>query len=72
MRDAVEQAIGELPEGYRSVLLLRGVEELSTEETAQTLDLPVDVVKTRLHRARLAVRKKLDEFLRTEVPAVKE
>ncbi len=66
MRNALGQAIGELPENYRSVILLRGVEELSTEETAQILDLPQDVVKTRLHRARLAVRKKLDEFLRTE------
>jgi DNA-directed RNA polymerase specialized sigma24 family protein len=39
------------------------VEELSTLETAQILDLTEDVVKTRLHRARLAVRQKLDEYL---------
>jgi len=58
-------AIGELPESYRSVILLRDVEELSTQETAQILDVSEDVVKTRLHRARLAVRKKLDEYLQT-------
>ena len=44
---------------------MRDVEELSTLETAQVLDLTEDVVKTRLHRARLAVRQKLDEYLRT-------
>jgi RNA polymerase sigma-70 factor (ECF subfamily) len=46
--------------------LLRDVEELSTLETAQVLDLAEDVVKTRLHRARLAVRQKLDESLRAD------
>jgi len=60
------RAISALPENYRAVILLRDVEELSTLETAQILDLTEDVVKTRLHRARLAVRQKLDEYLRTE------
>jgi RNA polymerase sigma-70 factor (ECF subfamily) len=60
------RAIGELPENYRSVILLRDVEELSTLEAAQILDLTEDVVKTRLHRARLAVRQKLDHYLRVE------
>jgi len=64
LKDSLETAIGELPEVYRSVILLRDVEELSTKEAAQILDLSEDVVKTRLHRARLAVRKKLDEHLR--------
>jgi RNA polymerase sigma-70 factor (ECF subfamily) len=66
MRQVLDRAIGELPENYRSVILLRDMEELSTLETAQTLDLTEDVVKTRLHRARLAVRQKLDEYLRTD------
>jgi RNA polymerase sigma-70 factor, ECF subfamily len=48
------------------VILLRDVEELSTLETAQVLDLTESVVKTRLHRARLAVRQKLDEYLQTD------
>lgn len=62
--DVLRRAIAELPETYRSVILLRDVEELTTEETAQILDLSTDNVKTRLHRARLAVRQKLDEYLR--------
>ena len=65
MKQALDGAIGGLPENYRSVILLRDVEDLSTSETAHVLDLTEDVVKTRLHRARLAVRKKLDEYLRT-------
>lgn len=64
LREALDRAIAELPENYRSVILLRDSEELSTMETAQVLDLTEDVVKTRLHRARLAVRQKLDQYLR--------
>jgi RNA polymerase sigma-70 factor (ECF subfamily) len=64
MKQVLDQAISELPEHYRTVILLRDMEELSTLETAETLDLTEDVVKTRLHRARLAVRQKLDEYLR--------
>ena len=66
LKQALDRAIGALPENYRSVILLRDVEELSTAETAQILDLTEDVVKTRLHRARLAVRQTLDEYLRTD------
>ena len=65
MKQVLDQAICALPENYKSVILMRDVEELSTLETAQVLDLTEDVVKTRLHRARLAVRQKLDEYLRT-------
>src|SRR5208282_3504049 len=54
MKEALARAIRALPETYRAVILLRDVEELSTAETAQILDLTEDVVKTRLHRARLA------------------
>lgn len=60
----LKTAIAELPELYRSVLLLRDVEGLRTEETAEVLELTVDTVKQRLHRARLAVRAKVDEYLR--------
>jgi RNA polymerase sigma-70 factor (ECF subfamily) len=52
----VEAEVAALPEHYRSVLLLREVEGLSTEETAECLELSVDVVKTRLHRARTMLR----------------
>lgn len=60
LRDSVAQ----LPEIYRAVILLRDMEELSTQETAQVLDITEDTVKTRLHRARLAVRQSLDKQLR--------
>jgi RNA polymerase sigma-70 factor (ECF subfamily) len=64
MKSEVAAAIRKLPEIYRSVILLRDAEELSTAEVAHILDISDDVVKTRLHRARLAVRKHLDERLR--------
>jgi RNA polymerase sigma-70 factor (ECF subfamily) len=65
MKDALERAIAELPDLYRPVILLRDIEELSTHETAQILDINEQTVKMRLHRARLALRQKLDEYLRT-------
>lgn len=68
LRGALDTAIAGLPEIYKTVLLLRDVEELSTEETAEVLDITTDTVKTRLHRARLAVRKDLDTFLRAASP----
>jgi len=59
MRDSLHRAIAELPDTYRAVVLLRDLEELSTEETAQILDISTDAVKTRLHRGRLALRQML-------------
>jgi RNA polymerase sigma-70 factor (ECF subfamily) len=56
MGQMVERAIDGLPDIYRSVLMLREVEGMTTEETAAVLDVGVDVVKTRLHRARAALR----------------
>src|SRR4029450_12573781 len=52
MRQMLEHSIDALPRGYRSVFVLREVEDLSTAETASCLDLSEDVVKTRLKRAR--------------------
>ena len=63
LRVRLQDAIAALPEMYRTVILLRDIEELSTGETAQVLELSPDVVKTRLHRARVAVREKLDVYL---------
>jgi len=63
LRDVVDRVVAELPPAYRAVVLLRDLEELSTEETAQILDLGTDVVKTRLHRGRAAMRQKLDCYL---------
>jgi RNA polymerase sigma-70 factor, ECF subfamily len=64
LRDVIQKAIQGLPEIYRAVILLRDVEELSTDEAAQVLDISPESIKTRLHRARLAVRQKLDGYLR--------
>jgi RNA polymerase sigma-70 factor (ECF subfamily) len=63
LRALLDRVIAELPPAYRPVVLLRDLEELSTEETAEVLDLSPDVVKTRLHRARVAMRQKLDCYL---------
>ena len=57
MRNLVEQAIARLPESYRSVLMLRDVEEISTEEVARILNLSESTVKVRLHRARRTLRR---------------
>lgn len=56
----VRKCIEELPERYRTVLLLRDIEELDTEETARLLGITENAVKTRLHRARQALRSLLD------------
>ena len=69
LHEVLHRAISELPESYRSVVMLRDIEELSTEETAEILDLSTDVVKTRLHRGRLAIRQKMDNCLRAAHPA---
>jgi RNA polymerase sigma-70 factor, ECF subfamily len=63
LRAVMDRVILELPPAYRPVVVLRDLEELSTEETAQILDLTTDVVKTRLHRARAAMRQKLECYL---------
>ncbi|HWR50375.1 MAG TPA: sigma-70 family RNA polymerase sigma factor [Bryobacteraceae bacterium] len=65
LQSVVRNAIEELPDIYRSVILLRDIEELTTEETAQVLEVSHEVVKTRLHRARLAMRQKLDGYLKS-------
>jgi RNA polymerase sigma-70 factor (ECF subfamily) len=64
MRAIVRDSIDRLPESYRSVLLLRDIEELDTEETARLLGVSAGVVKTRLHRARQALRTLLDPHVR--------
>ncbi|HEU5400372.1 MAG TPA: RNA polymerase sigma factor [Terriglobales bacterium] len=58
-RVLLEEAILSLPIPYRSVLVMRDVEEMSTLETASALDLTEDAVKVRLHRARAMLRKEL-------------
>lgn len=67
VRGLLEQAIRELPSTLRGVFILRELEGLSTIETAETLAVSTDVVKTRLRRARLWLREKLsDHFAERE------
>ena len=58
-RQLLEEAIEHLPENYRTVVVLREVEEMSVAETAQSLGVSDAVVKTRLHRAHAMLRKEL-------------
>ncbi|MCO6438464.1 MAG: sigma-70 family RNA polymerase sigma factor [Phycisphaerae bacterium] len=62
-RTKVHEKIAELPESYRNVLILRDIQGLSTAETALHLDDSEEAVKTRLHRARQALRKLFEEEL---------
>lgn len=66
IRALVRERIDELPEGYREVLLLRDIAGLSTEAAAEVLGMKENAVKTRLHRARQALRALLDPHLRGE------
>lgn len=63
-RKLVRKFIDELPEDYRTVLLLRDIEELNTQETADVLGVTPNAAKIRLHRARHALRAKLDPHMR--------
>lgn len=67
LRRLIEEVIRALPIEYRAPLILRDVEGLSTQEAAEVMDLGEAAFKSRLHRARLVVRRALDEyFLETE------
>jgi RNA polymerase sigma-70 factor (ECF subfamily) len=57
---AVRACIDRLPADYRTILMLRDIEELNTNEAARLLGLSRAAVKTRLHRARQALRKLLE------------
>jgi RNA polymerase sigma-70 factor (ECF subfamily) len=62
LRGVLERAIRGLPVEYRATIILRDVEGLSTREAAEVLDLGEAAFKSRLHRARLAVRRAVDEY----------
>ena len=63
IRAVLERAIDELPDAFRAVFVARVVEGMSVEETADLFGLQSQTVKTRLHRARLLLRKELDKKL---------
>jgi RNA polymerase sigma-70 factor, ECF subfamily len=70
LRDLLEWAIDNLPAGAREVFVLRDVEGLSTADTAASLGVSEDVVKTRLSRARTALRRSLLERAGASAPDV--
>jgi len=63
----VEQAVDALPDNYRTVLILREIEGMNTAEVAEVLAVEPDVIKTRLHRARQALRGALQSRVGEEI-----
>jgi RNA polymerase sigma-70 factor (ECF subfamily) len=70
LAEILRKTIQGLPQGFRVVFVLRDVEGLSTEETAETLGLSVPAVKSRLLRARLQLRERLTRYFGRKTPAV--
>jgi RNA polymerase sigma-70 factor, ECF subfamily len=68
MRKILDQVIDQLDPDFRTVFVLRDIEEVSTEETAAAMDISVPAVKSRLLRARLKLRQKLDRYMRERKP----
>jgi RNA polymerase sigma-70 factor, ECF subfamily len=68
MHEILDQVIDQLEPEYRVPFVLRDMEELSTEETAAAMGISVAAVKSRLLRARLKLRQKLNQYFRTEEP----
>jgi RNA polymerase sigma-70 factor, ECF subfamily len=62
MRDTLQGAINRLPDQYRAVFVLRDVDGLSNQEVGEILQLSIPAVKSRLHRSRLMLRKKLVRY----------
>jgi RNA polymerase sigma-70 factor, ECF subfamily len=68
VRAAVEQALQQVPEPYRTALILRDLEEMSYEEIAEVLTISLGTVKSRITRGRDALRKKLAAYVREVGP----
>jgi len=62
LRDRVQGAIDRLPEQYRAVFVLRDVDGLTNQEVSEILDPSIPAVKSRLHRSRLMLRRKLRRY----------
>jgi len=62
LRAMLEQAVDKLPEEYKSIFLMRDVDGMSNQEVGEILGMSVAAVKSRLHRARLMLRKRLQKF----------
>ncbi|MGZ5460372.1 MAG: sigma-70 family RNA polymerase sigma factor [Thermoanaerobaculia bacterium] len=65
-RELVRRSIDRLPDTHRVILIMRDIEEMTTEEVAKALEITPNAVKVRLHRARQALRTLLDRELRKE------
>jgi RNA polymerase sigma-70 factor (ECF subfamily) len=70
MRQLVEKGILALPANYRVVVILRDIQQLSTDEVARQLGLSVPAVKTRLLRGRLMLREWLSPYFTTSVKGI--
>ena len=68
LRALLEVAVDALPVGFRTVFVMRAVEEMSDDETAEALDIPAETVRTRLHRARALLRDDLARKLEGAAP----
>ena len=64
IEERVQEAIQELPDGYREAVVLYDIEGLTYQEAADLMELTLGGFKTRLHRARLHLRRRLEEFWR--------
>ncbi len=62
MQSAIQNAVNRLPDQYRAVFVLRDVDGLSNQETGEILNLSIPAVKSRLHRSRIMLRKKLQRY----------
>ena len=69
MLEALESAIRKLPDDYRPVFILRDVDGLTSREVSRILDLTVPAVKSRLHRSRLMLRRRLGRFFGEQRPS---
>lgn len=71
LREALRTAVAELPGIYRQIFTLRDLDELNVAETASALGINENMVKVRLHRARMMLQKRLAPVLKTAAPARK-
>lgn len=62
LQDTIQREILLLPEKYRTVIVLKYIEELSLKEIGEILDMPIGTIKTRIHRGREALRKQLSNL----------
>jgi RNA polymerase sigma-70 factor, ECF subfamily len=67
VREQIREAVAELPDIYREVFTLRGIEEFDVASTAEILGVNENVVKSRLHRARMLLQKRLVPYLKSSV-----